>query len=89
VSARQFRVRGRVQGVGFRAFVVRRARELGVAGAVRNEEDGSVTAVASGTDEALAALRAALAGGPPRAAVTAVDEEALAGLPSGGFDIRF
>ncbi len=89
MTIRRFRVSGRVQGVGFRAFVVRRARTLGVAGAVRNDSDGSVTAVAEGEEGALRALRASLAAGPPRAAVTAVDEESLAGFPPENFDIRF
>jgi acylphosphatase len=89
VTIRRFRVSGRVQGVGFRAFVVRRARELGVTGAVRNEGDGSVTAVAQGAEAALNGLRAVLASGPPRASVRSVGEESLSEFPPESFDIRF
>jgi len=42
------RITGRVQGVGFRNFTQMRARQLGVAGWVRNEQDGSVRLEAEG-----------------------------------------
>lgn len=82
------RVRGEVQGVGFRWFVVRRANRLGLAGWVSNEPDGSVSVVAEGSSEALDELLAALREGPPSASVEHVDEQRLA--PSGlhGFGIR-
>jgi acylphosphatase len=72
--ARRWIVAGRVQGVYFRAFTQDRARELGVAGWVRNLPDGRVECVAAGAPAALAALRAALEKGPPAARVTAVEE---------------
>ncbi|MBX6341488.1 MAG: acylphosphatase [Thermomicrobiaceae bacterium] len=63
-------VRGRVQGVGFRAFVVDRGRALGVVGWVRNLPDGrSVEVVAEGPAERLERLRDALREGPPGAYV--------------------
>jgi DNA ligase D-like protein (predicted 3'-phosphoesterase) len=68
-------VHGRVQGVGFRDAVVRRARELGVLGWVRNEDDGTVRVHAEGPDEAVAALLAFLGEGPPAAAVASVATE--------------
>lgn len=67
-------VLGRVQGVGFRWFVIRRAEEHGVAGSVRNLPDGSVEVVAEGARGALEALRDDLRSGPPRARVERVDE---------------
>lgn len=72
-----FRVTGRVQGVGYRAFVVQHARVLGLAGWVQNEADGSVTGRAEGSPACLEALRVALAGGPPWAHVSALDWEPL------------
>jgi len=65
-------VRGRVQGVGFRYFVVRESRRLGLAGWVSNELDGSVRVVAEGDDAAIGALEEALHVGPPGAVVERV-----------------
>lgn len=67
-----YRVTGRVQGVGFRYFTLKTAQRLGLHGWVRNDEDGTVELVARGTAHALAALEAALAKGPPAAAVDSV-----------------
>ncbi len=47
-TAIEFRVTGRVQGVGFRAFVHKSATQLGLSGWVKNESDGSVVGLAEG-----------------------------------------
>lgn len=65
-------VTGLVQGVWFRDTTVRRARELGVAGWVRNDADGSVRVHAEGDAGALEQLVAFLHEGPPLAQVEAV-----------------
>lgn len=78
VGGRRFVVRGRVQGVGFRFFVLRQARLVGLAGTVRNLPDGAVEVLAWGGDAALTSLRAALGEGPGHARVDAVDEQPLA-----------
>jgi acylphosphatase len=65
-------VRGRVQGVGFRYWVVRRAGEIGVVGWVANELDGSVRCVAEGTSEQLDQIDELLRRGPIGAVVEAV-----------------
>ena len=65
-------VRGRVQGVGFRYWVVRRARDLGLTGWVANELDGSVRCVAEGPTSALDELEALLRQGPIGAIVDEV-----------------
>lgn len=57
IEQRRFVVRGRVQGVGFRYFVVRRANTMGLTGWVRNLADGqSVEAVVQGSAEQLDAF---------------------------------
>ena len=66
-------VRGDVQGVGFRYFVQRKARQLELAGWVRNNDDGSVELVAEGEREALEHLKRALEEGPRAARVEGVD----------------
>ncbi|WP_160165534.1 DNA polymerase ligase N-terminal domain-containing protein [Conexibacter woesei] len=68
-------VRGAVQAVGFRDATVRRARELGVLGWVRNGEDGAVLAHAEGAAEAVDGLVAFLRDGPPLARVEAVETD--------------
>jgi len=76
-------IRGRVQGVGFRATVYDYAVGLGLAGWVRNRRDGSVECVAEGPDDAVRALEALCRRGPPGAHVTHVD--ALEEEPTGEF----
>ena len=68
-------VSGRVQGVGFRAWVVREATGLGVVGRVWNRPDGGVEAEAMGPEPALARFVAALRQGPRLARVEQVAEQ--------------
>jgi len=70
----RYLVEGRVQGVGFRHFVFRRATSLGLGGWVRNLSDGRVEIVAAGPARNLELLEAALATGPPHATVTGVEK---------------
>jgi acylphosphatase len=67
-------IRGQVQGVGFRYFVVRHATTLGLAGWVRNRPDGAVEVEAEGPRSALEALQAGVRRGPSAATVTEMDE---------------
>jgi len=81
--AKRYIVRGRVQGVGFRWFVDYEARQLGLAGWVRNNLDGSVEVLAMGSDRQHAVLRGKLQHGPRAARVDEVKEspaEPVAGL---------
>jgi acylphosphatase len=71
----RLRIRGRVQGVGFRYWTVRQARQLGLRGWVRNRADGSVEAVAAGPKEALDAFVSACRIGPRGARVDSLDVE--------------
>ncbi len=87
-QARLYRVRGRVQGVGFRYFVEQAAHQLAVTGWVRNADDGSVEVYAAGNAAQLAELAGLLWKGPRWAEVRGVDESE-AGLENhAGFLIR-
>ena len=66
--AKRYIVRGRVQGVGFRWFVDHEARSLGLAGWVRNNIDGTVEALAMGSDQQHAGIRRQIAPGAARGA---------------------
>lgn len=65
-------IEGRVQGVGYRAFTIRKANELGVDGWVRNLRDGSVEVIAEGRRTDLDQMLSALRRGPTSASVTNV-----------------
>jgi acylphosphatase len=68
-------VRGLVQGVGYRAFVERRAHEHEVEGWVRNRRDGSVEAAFAGPDEEVEAMVEACRRGPRHGRVDALETE--------------
>ena len=88
VPACRFVVSGRVQGVGYRYFVLRAAGALGLSGFARNQPDGSVEVVAEGSPQALADLEARLREGPAFAAVEDVVREVIAERGSSGFHVR-
>lgn len=69
-------VRGRVQGVGYRAFVEREALRRGVEGWVRNRRDGSVEAVFARAQEKVDAVVEACRRGPYSARVEQIDQRA-------------
>lgn len=79
-------VRGRVQGVGFRANAAAEARRLGLTGWVRNRLDGTVETDAEGPDAAVQSYLTWLRHGPSLSHVTGVDEE---WLPAGGGGVSF
>ena len=78
-------VTGRVQGVGFRAFVRRRATELGLDGWVRNRRDGSVEITAIGDAERIDQLVVRCQRGPALARVANVTRREIADDGSIGF----
>lgn len=82
------RIFGRVQGVGFRAWTVRQALELGLDGWVRNRRDGSVEAVFAGPGEEVARMLERLRCGPPAARVERVTIEDSEDEVPPGFDSR-
>ncbi|MEM6945338.1 MAG: acylphosphatase [Pseudomonadota bacterium] len=81
-------VTGRVQGVGFRYWTRERATALGLSGWVRNEPDGSVSALIAGHGDAVEQMLSDFWGGPPPAAVEHVESEPSEECPTGPFEIR-
>jgi len=84
-AIRQVTIRGRVQGVGYRAWVEHRARAHGLEGWVRNRRDGSVEALFAGPAEIVANMVALCRRGPPSARVEGVQEEPAS---SDALDVR-
>lgn len=89
----QVEIRGRVQGVGYRAWLAQLAGTLGVRGWVRNRHDGWVEAVLTGDDTTVEPALALMERGPPGArvediAVRPAGTDDLALLPeNGGFTV--
>ncbi|MBS3647471.1 acylphosphatase [Pseudaminobacter sp. 19-2017] len=82
------RIRGRVQGVGFRFWTRDEAQSLGISGWVRNEPDGSVTALLAGDPATVRAMLERLHQGPPGSRVVdVVVEEAELEEFGGSFEI--
>lgn len=86
-----FLVKGIVQGVGFRYFVLRRARLYNLKGFVKNLDDGSVEVRAFGSDEAISSLKKDLEIGPPAASVFSVTPFDISDRLEdyGGFEIQY
>jgi acylphosphatase len=74
-EAVHLRIAGRVQGVGYRAWLAREARGRGLRGWVRNRRDGSVEALLIGDSAALEAEIAACVRGPRLAQVSNVERQ--------------
>ena len=73
-AIRQVTIRGRVQGVGYRAWVEHRAVAHALEGWVRNRRDGSVEALFAGPADAVSEMVSACRRGPSSARVDAVTE---------------
>ena len=85
----RFLVFGRVQDVGFRYFVAKKCREMGLVGFVRNRGNEQLEVVACGESVSMAALEKSLRNGPPLAIVEEVLTEVLDPAPVfQGFEIR-
>lgn len=85
MACRRFLVRGRVQGVWYRASTRDQAERLGLGGHAVNLPDGRVEVVACGSEAALDALAAWLRQGPELAVVEEVVSESLPERPFSGF----
>ena len=84
----KLRIRGRVQGVAFRAHTRRKALELGLSGFVENRPDGSVYAEIEGPSKLVDEMMRWCWNGPPLARVEQVDAEEGELVPHHGFEIR-
>lgn len=87
MPVRRIVIRGLVQGVGFRWWVLRSATRLGLDGWVRNMPDGAVEIEAGGSGDALSELEELCRSGPPGAAVHSVEAGDSGGLPEAGFRV--
>ena len=86
--ARRVVVEGRVQGVGFRAWVAGAARATGLNGFVRNRTDGSVECVFYGDEATVNEMVEACRHGPRHAVVTKMTSDACTAEPWTGFEVR-
>ena len=84
MAAYRYVVQGRVQGVGYRYFVLRIAGRQGLTGWVANQPDGSVRCVVEGPPDELDRIETWLRDGPPGAVVDAV--QAVRMPATGRFD---
>jgi acylphosphatase len=88
---RRLRIKGRVQGVGYRYALRQEAERLGITGWVRNRADGSVEALVHGEAQAVEAVIAWARMGPPAAQVRDIaisPAEAEEDRAHAGFDLR-
>ena len=81
-------IHGRVQGVFYRDWTVRNARELGLAGWVRNRPDGTVEALVQGDQALVEEMVERMRSGPPRAHVERIDERSCEAEALDGFSRR-
>ncbi len=85
--AARFLIRGRVQGVSFRAYTRAEAQRLGLRGHARNLADGRVEVIAAGAAAAIDALETWLSRGSPLARVDGVERETTSPPSARDFDI--
>ncbi|HTW34804.1 MAG TPA: acylphosphatase [Rhizomicrobium sp.] len=73
ITSLRLKVEGFVQAVGFRNFIIEKARALNLDGWVRNRSDGTVEALVSGSTKSVEALVGACTQGPAGSKVTSID----------------
>ena len=81
----RLRIKGRVQGVGFRDWASEEASSRKLDGWIRNRSDGSVELLVAGSDEGVQEMLRALTQGPPLAQVHNIDIHKETDLPPAGF----
>ena len=88
MTGRLVRIRGKVQGVWYRAWTVEEATRRGLRGWVRNRRDGSVEALLAGDPALIEEMISACRVGPPLARVDSISSETTAEEPPPGFESR-
>ena len=88
MNAKRLVIHGRVQGVGYRAWLTAAANRLGVSGWVRNRQDGSVEALLAGETDAIEELARACRRGPRLAMVSEIHEHPAEAPAEPGFRER-
>ena len=88
MTARRWLVTGRVQGVGFRNYIQKHARKLGLTGYAKNLADGQVEVQAVGDSSTLDSLSGYVRRGPMLADVRTIDEQLADLVRYDGFQIR-
>jgi acylphosphatase len=74
-AIRQIMIRGRVQGVGYRAWIKHQARLRRLDGWARNRRDGSVEALFAGPPDVVSEMIAVCRRGPPSSRVEVIEDE--------------
>jgi acylphosphatase len=85
--AKRLVITGRVQGVGYRVWLMEKARALGLSGWVRNRADGAVEALIAGDVAAVEEMSRACRRGPRLAEVTRIDEDLAEPPEEAGFHL--
>jgi acylphosphatase len=85
VIAKKLVITGRVQGVGYRAWMVEKARAFGLSGWVRNTADGAVEALVAGEDAAVEEIARLCRRGPRLAEVLSITEDLVEPPEQAGF----
>jgi acylphosphatase len=85
MATKRLFIAGRVQGVGYRAWMVHQAERLGVSGWVRNRSDGTLEALVDGDTASVEELLRLCRRGPRLAVVTEIVEELAEPYPEPGF----
>lgn len=85
MNAKRLVITGRVQGIGYRAWMVRKARELGLSGWVRNRPDGAVEALIAGDVASIEEMARLCRRGPRMAEVSSIEEDLVDPPEEAGF----
>ena len=85
ITTFRLRIKGEVQGVGFREWAIGEATARGLSGWIRNRSDGSVEMLIAGPDATIKAMLGAVTQGPPLARVHNIDIHNETEAPPAGF----